>query len=318
MTQMKKMVVGLICTLVAISAFSAEWHLVPDEVYADVPLTQGPIIGAIKIDTIKKNGNFAEAQIAMFYNYDLVQDTVAKLNDRGSDVNQKMTEALKTDRPYSYVGIDKKFQNRGAGFINLQDNQLIPILLASEIVIEEGYRPMSVRTIQIQCVDRLNFKFRYSEQDRWSQTYIGTNNDPRHNGLFPFICDKVGLGQNDPAPPAPPSPEMKLLQQIGSGLVLPAWKFLGVYSDGYNKKNFIFYAKDTIKKKKEYTDVVVGSFEAGSNDSAPLFITMVQQGRYRSNSLNITHVHCDTETIGMDVSGAKVFESQLISAVCRR
>jgi hypothetical protein len=46
------------------------------------------------------------------------------------------------------------------------------------------------------------------------------------------------------------------------------------------------------------------------------FISGFQEGKYRPGSLNISHVHCDTEGIGDDWSGAKMFETQLVSYVC--
>jgi hypothetical protein len=114
-------------------------------------------------------------------------------------------------------------------------------------------------------------------------------------------------------------PEMAQLQQIGSGAVLPKWKFLGDYTDEYGQMKFVFFAANTIQKKKAYTDVVVGNWHNRSRagDSPESVISDIQEGKILANSLTITHVHCDTEVISsLDFSGAKMFEMQLVSYVC--
>lgn len=126
------------------------------------------------------------------------------------------------------------------------------------------------------------------------------------------------------ASPPPPTPEMALFQQIVSGAVLPKWKFLGVNTDSYGRRDFVFFAADTIQKqktdtiqkKKKYTDVFVGGLHEWYGSNPGDLISGIQTGKYRTSSLSIIHVHCDTEDIGDDFSGAKMFETQLVSYVC--
>jgi hypothetical protein len=136
--------------------------------------------------------------------------------------------------------------------------------------------------------------------------------------MLPFMCDKVGMGQNPPAPPPPPDADMVQLQQIHDGVFLPRWKFLGV-KDGQYGRYFVFFGADTIKKKPMYTDVVVGYWNAESRSglSPENFISDVQEGKNsRQGNYAITHIHCDTENMDENYSGAKLFETQLVAYVC--
>lgn len=298
-----------------ITAGAAEWHMVPDEVYTDLPSITSPVIGAVLVDSIKKNGDHAEAQVSMFYNYDLAQAAITKYNDKHSDIRSKLEVAIANGRTDAYVGMEREFTYRGAGFISSNNDDIRSLLVASEILIDEGYAPISTRTIQVQCQSKLDFGYRYDEHSNWGLYSLPSNGSAKRGGLYPFICDKAGMGQNERAVP-PPSPEVTLLQKINSGALRPKWKFLGVNTDRYDRRYFIFFAADTIQKKKQYTDVVVGSLQARHGSSPEDLISGIEAGKYRSDSLSITHVNCTTEELIDDFSGAKMFETQLASYVC--
>jgi hypothetical protein len=268
------------------------------------------------VDSIRKSGDHAEAKVSMFYNYDLVQTAISKAREKGSDLRSKLQAAIASGRPGAYGGMERQFTERGAGFLSSSDDDIRTLLVASELLIDEGYAPMSTRTIQVHCESKLDFEYRYDGNGNWAQLSLPSNGSANRGELYPFICDKAGMGQNERAPPPPPTPEMALLQDISSGGVLPKWKFLGVNTDRYGRRYFVFFAADTIQKKTGYTDVVVGSVEnkSGLDDSG--FISGFQEGKYHAGILNFSHVDCDTEDIGDDFSGAKMFETQLVSYVC--
>ena len=304
----------VVAVALPIAAVAAEWHMVPDEVYPDVPLTRGSVVGALLVNSIKKSGDHAEAQVSMFYSYDLAQAAISKVSAKDSDVRSKLDAAIASGRPSAYAGMEHLFTC--AGFISYSDDEIRTLLVASEILIDEGYAPMSTRTIQVQCKSKLDFGYRYDESGNWALFSLPSDGSAKRGELYPFICDKAGMGQNERTLPPSPTPEMALLQQIASGVVLPKWKFLGVNTDGYGRRYFVFFAGNTMQKKKKYTDVVVGSLHSGYGSSPEGLISGIQAGKYRPDSLNITHVHCDTEDIGDDFSGAKLFETQLVSYVC--
>jgi hypothetical protein len=301
---------------------AAEWHMVPDEVYSDVPLTNGPVIGAVLVDSIKKIGDHAEAQVSMFYNYDLVQaatEAISKPGRKYSDVRSKTKAAIASGRLNVYVGIESLFKERGAGFISSSDEDIRLLLVTSEILIDEGYAPMSTRIIQVRCKSQSEFEGSYDGGGHWGLIVFPRLPQGGHGSreqLYPFICDKVGLGQNAPAPPPPPTPELALLQRIADGLVLPKWKFLGVNTNQYGRKSFMFVAADTIQKKGKYADVVIASAEYGNSPNPDMFISGVQEGKYRPGALNYAHVHCDSESVDDYFPGAKVIETPLVSYVC--
>ena len=79
---------------------------------------------------------------------------------------------------------------------------------------------------------------------------------------------------------------------------------------------FVFFGADTIKNKPMYTDVIVGYWQAVSGISPEKFIAEIQDGERARGNLAITHVHCDSESIDENFSGAKLYETQLVTYVC--
>jgi hypothetical protein len=316
-TLLTAVIVGLPMTVGA-----AEWHMVPDDVVPDVPLSKGPVIGAVLVDSIRKNGDHVEAQVSMFYQYELVQTALTAINNPSGkyfDVKSKVKAAIANGRLNAYVGMEGQFKDRGAGFLDSSDEDIRILLVTSEILIDEGYVPMSTRTIQVRCKSQLEFEDSYDGGGHWGLTALPrlpSNGNGSREQLYPFICDKVGLGQNALAPAPPPTPEMALLQQIANGTVLPKWKFLGVNIDQYGRKSFMFVAADTIQKKAKYADVVIASAEYGNSPNPDMFISGVQEGKYRPGSLNYAHVHCDSESVDDYFPGAKMIETPLVSYVC--
>lgn len=112
-------------------------------------------------------------------------------------------------------------------------------------------------------------------------------------------------------------PGMVLLEQIAHSVVLPKWKFLGVRTDNYGRRYFIFFAADTIRSQEKFTDVVVGSaeYQYGTSMSPESLISGIQEGKYRPGALTFAHIRCETERIE-GFSEAKMFEDQLVAYVC--
>jgi hypothetical protein len=80
-----KLITAAVMVALPMMVGAAEWHLVPDDVTPDVPLTRGPVIGAVLVDSIKISGDHAEAQVSTFYNYDLVQTANAAITKPSGD-----------------------------------------------------------------------------------------------------------------------------------------------------------------------------------------------------------------------------------------
>jgi hypothetical protein len=293
--------------------------MVPDEAVlsAGIPVDQR-VIGAVAVDSIKRTGDYAEAQVAMFKSYDLIQAVRAKQKSKDSDLTSKLETAVASGRADAYVGIESSLYYLPGfeAFSYGGDAQLRNALVAEEILIDEGYPPISTRTIQVQCKSKRDFEFRYDGRGNWV-LYGGA---VRPGELLPFICDKAGIGQNEPAPPPPPSPEAALLQQIMKGEVLPKWKFLGINTDRSGRQYFVFFGADTIQTKEEYTDVVIANLQYHSSPtygpSPEGVVSGFQEGRYRADSLTMAHVSCDKETIEDSGFGAKMFETQVVTYVC--
>ena len=313
-----RLILAAVAAALPMGVGAAEWHMVPDDVNPGVPIKTANVIGAVAVNSIKKNGDFAEAQIAVFYTYDLTEAVFSKAtSDKNSDLGGKLKAAIDSGRPSAYAGMEQAFKYRGERLLSASDTGIRNLLVGSEILIDEGYARISTRTIQVQCESRLDFRYRYDASANWTLYGLPRDGSGTRGEMLPFICDKAGMGQSEPAPPPPPIPEMVRLQQIFRMEVLPKWKFLGVDTDLYGRRYFVFFAADTIEKKETYTDVVVASaqhqFGSVSGPSPDGFISGVQEGRYRPGSVYITHVHCDTERID---PGPKLFETQLVSYVC--
>lgn len=111
----------------------------------------------------------------------------------------------------------------------------------------------------------------------------------------------------------------KLLQDIGTQKILPKWKLLGVTDDVYGRRDFIFFAADTIWREPPYLDVVIAKLPLPlDGDSNEEVISRMQRGGYAA-SLMISRIDCKTEEIaGIDVTGAKTFELSLVAYLCAR
>jgi hypothetical protein len=80
------MLVSLFATL-PIAATAGEWHMISDEVNPGVPINGGFVVGAIPVESIKITGGQVEAEVAMFYVYDLAIEAKAKILGSHSDLH---------------------------------------------------------------------------------------------------------------------------------------------------------------------------------------------------------------------------------------
>lgn len=319
--KMRLITSALVSVVLPMAAGAAEWHFVPDEIPPGVPVS-GIVIGAVLVDSIKRNEDYAEAQVAAFYTANLIEAIFAK-SRKNSDYRAKLRAALATGRADAYAGMESSFLRRS---LEGSAEDVRAQLVASEILIEDGYAPIFTQTIQVKCKSKAEFEYRFSQSTNWTWSALPRDGSEGRGVLLPFICDKAGMGQNAPAPPPPPSPEMVLLQQIFDMRVVPKWNFLGVRTEDDGRSYFVFFGADTIQRKETYTDVVTGSVKYHHGPNEPpnypdelmppnALISKVLEGRHRPESLSITHVDCNAATV-LDYSEAKMFESQLVSYVC--
>jgi hypothetical protein len=108
-----------------------------------------------------------------------------------------------------------------------------------------------------------------------------------------------------------------LLEKIEHTSYLPKWKFLGVRTDNYGRNYYMFFGADTIRTAEKYLDVVIGAVEyrSGFATSPELFVSGVQQGKYKLGGLTIAQIDCTDELIA-GYSDAKLFEDHVASFVC--
>jgi hypothetical protein len=196
-------VLVILAASLPVLARSEPWHMVPDEVNAGVPIKGGFVIGAVPESSIRRDGPYAEARVAMFYAYDLIQAAIAQENSGDEPFRARLQAALASGRANTYVGMERSFTNQGGTlfYLDMSDDKIRAALLAQEILVDQGYSPISMRTVEIKCKSRLDFEYRYAGDRNWILVGMPRNGSGSRGELLPFVCDRLGMGQNTPVPP---------------------------------------------------------------------------------------------------------------------
>lgn len=137
--------------------------------------------------------------------------------------------------------------------------------------------------------------------------------------VFAALSSQVIHAAACPAIPASQAGNvMETLEHVAHGQRLPRWKLLGQTADKYGRQFLVFFASDVMRRENGTIDTLINKIDLPAGMNADAAASAVQAGTLKPGALMFAHVDCAQETIGSDFTGAKMFETQLVSYVCTR